>query len=185
MAITSDVRVARRYASALFEAARKDGEQGIESAGADLTVVAEMLASVKYLRAVLEQPLVSQERKMRVIEDAFGPRLGPTTLNYLTLLVRKRREPILAASISEFRRLADEHAGRVSASVEAPRALSDDQLQRLCAALEQRTGKTVLLTSTIDETMMGGLRVRIGDDVIDASLRARLEQIRLRLVHAR
>ena len=185
MAIKSDLRVARRYAGALFDAALNTGDGGIEATAADLIVVEEMLATVPNLRAVLENPLISHDGKHQVIADAFSSRLGPTSLNFLYLLVRKRRENMIDAAIADFRVLADEHAGRVEATVESALALEDDQLEQLQAALEKRTGKTVFLKSAVDPTMLGGLRVRIGDVVIDAGLRTRLEQLRLQLQAAR
>jgi F-type H+-transporting ATPase subunit delta len=100
-------------------------------------------------------------------------------------MVRKRREDIIRTAIAEYRLLADAHAGRVEAFVDSAFALDDDQLSELRAALEERTGKTVLLHAAVDPTMLGGLRVRIGDVVIDSGLRAGLEQLRLQLMAAR
>lgn len=179
-----ELKVAKRYASALFQAVSGDPD-GIETASADLTVVEEMLANVPYLRAVMMQPLVSDERKRKVIGDAFESRLGAPTLNFLYLLIKKRREDVIDEIIAEYRRMADEAAGRVKAFVETKIALSDDQLKRLRGALEERTGKTVELYASLDDKMLGGMRVRIGDSIIDGSLSGRLEKIHQLLLAAR
>jgi F-type H+-transporting ATPase subunit delta len=185
MAIKGDLRVARRYAAALFEAARNIGPDGIEAVSSDLSVISELLAGVPYLRSILNHPLVSDERKRKVLADTFASRLGDTSLNFLYLLVRKRREGIVDQAIEEFRRFEDVHAGRLEASVESARPLSDDELTRLQGALEARSGKSVRLTASVDAAMLGGVRVRIGDEIIDAGLNTRLEELRWRLASAR
>jgi F-type H+-transporting ATPase subunit delta len=185
MAIKRDTRVARRYASALLKSVEEGGIDGIDGASADLTVVTEMLKTVPYLRAVLQQPLVPQERKLKLATDAFKSRLGEKTFGFLTLLIRKRRENIIDSAILEFRRLADERAGRLEAHVVSARPLSAAQLTGLQGALEKRTGKTVRLTSSIDAKILGGLRVQFGDSVIDGTLSTRLERIHQRLTAVR
>jgi len=185
MAITGDTKVARRYARAFFDAAGAEGGPGVEAAASDLNVVSYMLENVPYLRAVLLQPMVSDEHKHKVVGDAFQSRIGPTTLNLLLLLIRKRRESAIDAVVAEFRKMADEQAGRVDAFVDAPMALSEEQEQRLRQALEQRTGKHVNLHSSVDPNMLGGLRVRIGDSVIDGGLQTRLDRVKRQLLAAR
>jgi F-type H+-transporting ATPase subunit delta len=183
---SSDVRAAKRYAAALFNAIwDESGQDGIEGAAADLGVVEEMLAGVPHLRTVIVQPMVSDDRKRDVIEQAFKARLGKITFNFLNLLVQKRREGIIDEIISEFRKLADEKAGRVEAFVEAASALSTDQVADLQAALERRTGKTIRMHTSVDESMIGGVRVRIGDDVFDAGLKTRLEKLRATMLAAK
>ncbi len=187
-ALTGDSRVAKRYAAALYDSVAAEGNAGgqtVDSTLADLQTVGEMLAGVKYLRAILQQPLVSDDRKFKVIADAFGNRIGATSLKFIDLLVRKRRENLIDECIAEFKREADERAGRVEAFVETPQPLDAGQLQRMQQALEQRTGKTIRLHASVDGAMLGGVRVRIGDDVIDAGLKTRLETLHRRLLAAR
>ena len=187
-ALTGDTRVAKRYAAALYDSVASEsnaGGQTVDSTLADLQVVGDMLANVKYLRGILQQPLVSDERKFKVINDAFANRIGATSVKFLDLLVRKRRENLIDACIAEFKREADERAGRVEAFVETPLPLDEAQLQRMRQALEQRTGKTIRLHASVDNAMIGGVRVRIGDDVIDAGLKTRLETLHRRLLAAR
>ena len=186
MSLKGDVRVAKRYAAALFDAVwDESGQDGVDAAAADLGVVEELLANVTYLRAVILQPMVSNAEKRNVIEQAFQARLGKNTYNFLNLLIDKRREDIIDEIIAEYRRLADEKAGRVEAYVETPVALEDSQLEKLQAALERRTGKTIKISAVLQPTMLGGIRVRIGDEVLDASLKSRLDTLHALLLAAR
>jgi len=185
MALRRDIRVARRYAQALFQAVWDDSAQsGVDGAAADLGVIEEMLESVPHLRSVILQPLVSDERKRTVIEQAFQARLGKITFNFLNLLVQKRRENIIDVIIDEYRKLADEKAGRVEAFIQTPAPLDSDQLADLQAALERRTGKSIRISAEVNPAMIGGVWVRIGDDVIDAGLKSRLDRLHALLLAA-
>src|SRR5579884_3864711 len=113
--MASETRVARRYAAALFDVALRN--DGVDTIANDLAVVEAFVKQVPYLRAVLMQPLITESRKRKVLSDAFGERITATTLNFLYLIVRKRRENVLDQTIAEYRRLADEHANRVVAHI--------------------------------------------------------------------
>jgi F-type H+-transporting ATPase subunit delta len=175
-----DSRAASRYSSALFDIAIRDNT--IEAIAADLNVVEAFVREVPYLRAVLLQPLVSEDQKLEVLFDAFGERTTATTLNFLYLIVRKRRENLIDEVIAEFRRLADERAGRVSAHVTSAVPLTTSQLESITIALQKRTGKTVTVTSDVSAEIIGGLLVRIGDQVMDGTIRTRLQHVRQQLL---
>jgi F-type H+-transporting ATPase subunit delta len=180
--MNKDARVARRYSAALFDIAVRDGI--VDVIAADLLLVETFVRDVKYLRAVLLQPLVSEEQKIKVLSDAFGDRITATTLNFLYLLVRKRREELIDTTIAEYRRLADEKANRVSATVLSAIPLTTAQFVQVATALEERTGKTVALTSQVSPAVVGGLLIRLGDQVIDGTIRGRLERVRQHLLGA-
>ena len=178
--MNKDSRVARRYSSALFEIALRDDT--IEVISDDLTLVETFVRDVPYLRAVLLQPLVSEEQKIKVLSDAFGDRITASTLNFLYLLVRKRRENLVDEVIAEYRRLADEKADRVTAHIQSAVPLTDAQVKQITGALEQRTGKNVKVTTQVTSSIIGGLLVRIGDQVIDGTIRGRLDRVRQQLL---
>jgi F-type H+-transporting ATPase subunit delta len=178
--MSKDTRVARRYSAALFDIALRDDT--VEVILTDLILVEAYLHDVQYLRAVLLQPLVSERQKIQVLSDAFGERTTATTLNFLYLLVRKRRENLVDEVIAAFRQLADDKAQRVSAHVQSAVPLSPEQLSQITAALEKRTGKNVRLTSEVTADIVGGLLVRIGDHVIDGTVRGRLLRVRQQLL---
>jgi F-type H+-transporting ATPase subunit delta len=178
--MNKDIRVARRYSSALFDIAVRDDTVDVISS--DLTLVESFVRDVPYLRAVLMQPLVSEDQKVKVLSEAFGDRTTATTLNFLYLLVRKRRENLIDEVIADYRRLADEQAGRVTAHVKSAVPLTGDQLIAITKSLQLKTGKNVQLTTEVTAEILGGLLVRIGDHVIDGTLRGRLERVRQQLL---
>ena len=110
-----DTRVARRYAAALFGIAVRDNI--LDAVAEDLTLISRFVAEVPYLRAVLMQPLVSDERKNKVATDAFGDRVTATSLNFLKLLIRKRREDLIDECVRQFRVLLAERNNTVEAIV--------------------------------------------------------------------
>jgi len=175
-----DARVARRYAAALFAVAKRDGI--LDAVAADLTLVSRFVAEVPYLRAVLMQPLVSDERKNGVVSEAFGDRVTASTLGFLRLLIRKRREDLIDECVRDFRALLAEHNNTVEAEASTAVPLSPDQEARLTRSLEVMTGKTINLTSHVDPQMLGGVVVRIGDQIIDGSVRGKLERLERQLL---
>ena len=175
-----DIRVAKRYASALFSIARRDGI--LDAVAADLTLISRFLADVPYLRAVLMQPLVSDTRKYSVVDEAFGDRITASSLNFVKLLIRKRREDLIAECVREFRELLAAHTNTVDAEAWTAVALSPEQAQRLTESLQALTGKTVRLTAEVDHTLVGGVVVRLGDLIIDGSVRGKLERLERQLL---
>ncbi|MEO7720082.1 MAG: F0F1 ATP synthase subunit delta [Capsulimonas sp.] len=178
-----DTRVAKRYAAALFSVAQRDGI--IEAVAEDLTLVERFLADVPYLRAVLLQPLVSDEQKNKVASDAFGDRVTATTLSFLQLLIRKGREELVTETIRDFRELLAEFHNTVEALATSAVALTPAQTDGLAASVRKLTGKTVILTTQVDPAILGGVVVRIGDTVIDGSVRGRLENLEAHLLGSR
>ncbi len=175
-----DIRVAKRYAAALFGVARRD--EILDAVADDLTLISRFLDEVPYLRAVLMQPLVSDTRKYTVVDEAFGDRVTASSLNFLKLLIRKRREDLIPECIREFRALLAEHRNTVEASASTAVPLSPEQTERLTQSLERLTGKTIRLTAHVDSQMMGGVIVRIGDLIIDGGIRSKLERLERQLL---
>lgn len=175
-----DIRVARRYAAALFGVANRDGI--LDAVAADLTLISRFLADVPYLRAVLMQPLVSDTRKYTVVDEAFGDRVTASSLNFFKLLIRKRREDLVSECIREFRALLAEHTNMVEAEAWTAVPLSPEQTERLTQSLQALTGKTVRLTAAVDHTLVGGVVVRLGDLIIDGSVRGKLERLERQLL---
>lgn len=177
-----DVRVASRYAAALFGIAKRD--EVIDAVSQDVALIERFLADMPNLRVVLLQPLLSQPKKLKIVADAFDDRITAISLNFLKLLIRKRREGLIDECIREYRALVAAHNNIVDASAHSAVPLTPAQIDLLTQNLEKRLGKTVHLTAEVDSTMLGGLVVRIGDMIIDGGIHGRLRRLEEHLLGA-
>lgn len=165
--------IATRYATALFELAKEGG--ALAALEADIAALSEALSISPDLRAAIASPVVSREDQGAVIK-AVGAKLGVSDLmaNTLALMAEKRRLFVLPQLLAN---LADQIAaekGEVTAEVTAARALTAAQSKKLAETLKARVGKTVKLKTTVDETLIGGLVVKLGSTMIDTSIKAKL-----------
>jgi F-type H+-transporting ATPase subunit delta len=165
--------IASRYASALFDLAKDD--KALKALEADTNALSETLAAGADLRAVIASPVVSREDQGRVIA-AIGAKLGLSTLmaNTLALMSDKRRLFVLPQFLTALTDMIAEEKGEVTAEVTAARALSAAQSKKLAETLKASVGKTVKLKTTVDETLIGGLVVKLGSTMIDTSVKAKL-----------
>lgn len=177
----SEVQVARVYARALFGAARDAGR--IEAVRRGLGDFDATLAASAQLRHVLADPQVDEEAKRRVLVELTRG-AEPLVANALLLLHKKRRLAVLAELCDEFEALAAVEAEVVKVEVTSAVELDDDAEERLAAKVAAATGRRVELTKRVDVGVLGGLVVRVGDVIVDGSLRSRIAQLRQRLVTA-
>lgn len=168
---------ARVYAEALFDIGLETGTVGQISD--DLQAAYNALNGLDAdLRTFFNLPQFRRDDKRRIISLAFEGKVCRPVLGLLHVLVEKRREPLLDNVVEEFRRYLDQHEGRVRARVVSAYKLDDDLLTALRSAIEQRTQKSVDLTETVDPEVIGGLRVKVGDRVLDGTLRRSLQDMR-------
>ncbi|MCK6461508.1 MAG: ATP synthase F1 subunit delta [Planctomycetes bacterium] len=168
---------ARVYARALFELGVE--EKSVGRIFDDLHAVHTAIQGLDpKLRAFFQAPQLRREDKRRILHMAFEGKVSRAVLGLIHVLVQKRREPLFDNVVQEFDRYRDEHEGRVRAHVTTAKKLDDD----LAAALEQRTRKTVVLHQTIDPDVVGGIRVNLGDYVLDGTVRRGLMDLRRMLV---
>ncbi|MBV9948131.1 MAG: ATP synthase F1 subunit delta [Myxococcales bacterium] len=169
--------VARRYAQALLELGLEQGN--VERIADELDTVAGAWRVSADLRNVIENPLVPHEAKRAVVTE-LTEQIGAsaTTRNALLLLVDRRRTKTLPYIARTLRELADARRGVLRAEVTTAVALGDGYYARLQAQLERMTGKRVVVDRTVDPAILGGVVTRLGDRIIDGSLRTRLESLR-------
>ncbi len=172
--------VARRYAHALFDAAEARGL--LDTVESDLAALARLLRAEPRLSGLLVTPQLTTGEKHRLLEAILGGRVHGLVLELLGLLLEKKRMKALGDIIEGYGMLLEEQRGIVHAEVTTVRPLSAAQQQRLKAALERRTGKTVVLEPRIAPRVLGGVVVRIGDQVIDRSIRRTFEEMRASLL---
>jgi F-type H+-transporting ATPase subunit delta len=173
------VTAARRYAEAAFQIATRDG--AVEAWQERLDALAGLLADERMDRLAAHPALPGPERE-RIVREALGWAEDEPASNLVRLLVRRGRTRLAAALAREFHRLVQRSQGMVEASVVAAAPLSDAEETAIRERVEAMTGARVQLTVSVDPTLIGGVAVRIGDRLIDASVRGRLERLREQLV---
>ncbi len=171
----SDDRV-RGYAAGLLELARAEGV--VARVSDELYRIARALETSADLRLTLGDPRLPLERKHGVVADLLGGRVLPLTLNLVNFVVAAGHSRDLPAIADELAARAAAERDRVVAEVRTAFELDEETVQRLAEALSRATGKQVEVKTVIDPSLVGGVVARVGDTVIDGSLRHRLEGLR-------
>lgn len=172
--------LARRYAGALFAAA-KDADL-IDQVESDLGLLTFTLESTPRLGEVLTHPLIPADRKKEIVAGLFRDKVQGVTLDFLYLLIDKRRSEVLEDVEQEYVRLANEYRNVLPVRVTSAIPLTSEEAAALRKKLEQSTGKKVELQLSEDAEIIGGLTIQIGDKVIDGSVRGYLQSLRERLL---
>ena len=170
---------ARRYAESAFEIATRDST--IDRWRSDLDGAATVLEDPAVARG-LSDPTVPAELREQAISSGFGSKVSGPVLNLLKLLVQRGRIEDLPRIAEEFRRLDNQRLGIAPARVVSAAPLEPAEVKALIARLEQMTGGQIELAQEVDPSLLGGLVVRVGDRLIDGSVRGRLERLRNQLV---
>ena len=168
---------ARRYAEAAFQVASADG--ALNRWQSDLGVIGEALA-VPELAAVMEHPAIPYADKERVLRRS-APDVATGPMNLVLLMIRRGRPGAIPAMRRHFEELVLRQRGIVRAEVRTALALGDEDRADLERSLEHLAGRQVEFTEVVDPALIGGIAVRIGDRLYDASVRSRLERLRARL----
>ena len=169
--------LALRYATAVFELAAE--ERAIDSLAADLAALKGLLLASPELSRLVRSPLFSREEQARglqaVLEKAGA---GPLARKLVLLLAQKRRLFALSDVIRAFEHLLARQRGEIAAQVTSARALSQAETDELKQLLKNKLGREPKLELTVDPSLLGGLRLKLGSRMIDSSLRTKLEGLR-------
>jgi F-type H+-transporting ATPase subunit delta len=167
----------RRYADAAFEVAVRDGT--VDVWRAELQAAAATLGSGE-LEDVLGNPATPLDQRAAAAERIFAGLSRPVR-NLILLLLRRGRIEQLPRVAAEFARLDDKRMGLIHATATTAAPLGPEERQAITARLEELTGGTVALETAVDPGILGGVVVRVGDRLIDGSVRGRLERLRNQL----
>ena len=169
--------IAARYATAVFGLALE--EKAIAVLEGDINALEAALADSADLKALIASPIYSREQQGSAI-TAIAAKMGVSALvaNTLSLMARNRRLFVLPQLIAELRDRIAAEKGEVTAEVTSATALSADQAAKLAATLKARVGKNVKLKTAVDESLIGGLVVKVGSKMIDTSIRSKLAALK-------
>ena len=175
--------VGERYAQALFDLAKDEGQ--VVAVEADLKALKAMTADSADLRTLIASPVFSAEDKAKgLFAIAARAEFNALTQKFLGFVAAQRRIAALPAIITSFQALSAAYRGVVSAQVTTAIALSAAQSKGLQAALRQALGKDPEIETRVDPSILGGVKVRVGSRLYDASLKSKLDSLKFALKRA-
>ncbi len=168
--------ISGRYAVALFELALES--KALKAVESDLTNLKELLVESADLRELVTSPLVSRDDQSKgVTSVAEAAKLSELTVKFLGVLAANRRLSSVDAIVKSFEKLMAFHKGEVKAEVVSAQALTKTQLTALTKQLKSAIGQDVDIDASVDDTILGGLKVKVGSRMIDSSLKTKLDNL--------
>ncbi|HZU70984.1 MAG TPA: ATP synthase F1 subunit delta [Ktedonobacteraceae bacterium] len=171
--------IGRRYAAAIFDIARK--QNTVDRTLEDVQEIAQVFSNRKVAYLLME-PKVPAKRKETAVRQALASKVLPTSLNLALLVVQRALVEAMPNIARELERLVLDYKNEAKAQVTTAAPMDEAQRNSVKQALERRTGKTILMTTKVQPEILGGVVARVGDRVIDGSIRYRLSALRQQLL---
>jgi F-type H+-transporting ATPase subunit delta len=168
-------KLGRRYASAVFSAAAD--RQAVDRVGSDLSAIAAAMDADPLMRDFFLSPVIARGAKERALMSAFQDKIDEVALHSLILLVRKRREAVLSVLVTEYRKLQMASRGTDPLTVTSARTLDATELNALVDRLQTLYGKKFEVKQVVDPSLIGGVRITMGDRRIDGTVSGQLEAL--------
>ncbi|SEU13641.1 F0F1 ATP synthase subunit delta [Paenibacillus sp. NFR01] len=173
--MSQDTVVAKRYAKALFQVAHE--EQKTLEVEQELKSLVEALNSDVDLQRFIATPKISGEQKLEVLKTALSGKLSATVINTLELLVQRGRIGILGDLLDSYIKLEGESLGLADATVYSTYPLNEQEQEEVAAEFGRLSGRNIRVSNVVDKSLLGGLKVIIGDTLYDGSLSGKLERL--------
>jgi F-type H+-transporting ATPase subunit delta len=178
--------IARNYAETLLELAdRHGGESTVDEYGEALETVADLLHSEPRVRQFLTTPSLDAATKQQALRAALEKRVPELFLRFALVVVEKRRQGLFGVIAEEYRSLVDERRGRMRANVRLSHEPDDALRREIVDSLERRFGRSIIAEFVVDPNLIGGVIIRVGDQILDGSFRRRVSTLRRRLSEVR
>ncbi|TMD56128.1 MAG: ATP synthase F1 subunit delta [Chloroflexi bacterium] len=171
--------IARRYAGAIFDIARK--QNTIDRTLEDVEKIADLFSKRK-LAYLLNEPKIPMQRKEAAIRQALASKVLPTSLNLALLVVQRELVEAMPNIAKELKQMVLDYKNQAVAEVTTAAPMDEQQLNEIKQALERRTGKHIIMQTRVQPDILGGFVARVGDQVIDASIRHRLAALQQQLL---
>lgn len=168
--------VSKIYSNALFEIAIESNL--LDEILSEYKFVKDSLIEYSSFEEIITSPKVSLEDKKRIVDETFGEKISKSLLSFLKLLIDKKRESYIKEIYKEFKKLSDDHKGLIVAKVESVISLDKSEITALEKKLSDLTNATVTVKNVINPDIIGGLVVKVGDKIIDGSVKNKLENLK-------
>lgn len=175
----SEYRIASRYAKSLLELAVEKDQ--LEEVNKDMGMLAALCQENRELTLMLKSPIVTHDKKLAILNKLFSGKVNDMSLSIFTILTKKHREAYLPQIAEEFHHLYNVHKGIEEATVTTTFPLDDKTKAEFEKVVQSISKKEVELTEVVDESLIGGFVLKIGDRQIDDSVSSRLKALRVDL----
>jgi F-type H+-transporting ATPase subunit delta len=174
-------RVANRYSKALFRVALEQNK--IDVVIEDLQMIQSLAEQNKDLKNLMQNPLIPTKKRISLIAALFEGKVDQLTFDFLNLICGKKRTAFLNEIAEKFAAHVQMHKGITPGVIRSAKKLSSGQREQIEKKVESLTGKKILFSEEIDQSLIGGFIVKVRDTVIDLSVKGQLEKLRHKLVH--
>ena len=171
-----NVKLASRYAKALFDFSIE--EQQLETVFQDLQVLQQVIMENHEFSSVLRSPIIHANKKNEIFKEVFGNRVSNITLGFFGILVKKKREPNILTIIEAFVKLYKDYHRIKTAHLTTAVEMSDVIKQQITGLLTQQTGARIELVEHINPNVIGGFSIKIDDDIFDATIKGKIDELR-------
>ena len=172
----SSYNVSSRYAKALLDNSIENNS--FDKVSDDVQLIFDSLKSSRDLRSVLLSPIIREEKKISILDEIFKSKISTEIMNFLKFVVEKNREDLLVDILRRYIDLKNEKLGILEVGVISGSEMTEDQKKKLGSNLEKRTGKKIILNYSLDDSLIGGFKLKLKDTVIDASVKYQLEKLK-------
>ncbi|MGL5244478.1 MAG: F0F1 ATP synthase subunit delta [Sarcina sp.] len=166
----------RRYALALYQVAEEKGK--VEEYLEDLREICDLINNNQDFYEVIKHPQISTTRKKETFKSIFNGKIDDELISFLLILIEKDRILYLREKLNEMEKIHLEKNNTLVADVKSAIPLDKEQVDALINKLEKKYNKKILLKEKVDQSIIGGLYVRVGDDVIDGTIKSKLDELR-------
>lgn len=167
--------IAKRYSNALFEVALE--MDNLDQTGEELSFITGSLEEHEDLFKALKSPLIKSDEKKEMLKAIFQEHVSKELMNFLSIIIDKHRGGELVEIGREYKKLAALHQNTIEAVATTAVEMSQEQMDALSKKLSETSGKTVTLQNLVDPTIIGGVFVKMGDKIIDGTMKRRLTEI--------
>jgi F-type H+-transporting ATPase subunit delta len=169
-------RVTIRYAKALFQLAIE--QNTLDQSYKDMVLLDKVCAESKELSLLLKSPIVKTDKKLKILEEIFGSKIGKVTMSFINIITTKKRESLLALIATSFITLYKAHNNILPATVITANPLDEALKSEVINFIKKHGDDNVELTEKVDSTIIGGAIIRMGDKQLDASVSKAISELR-------